>query len=57
MTKQAIRNIYEDEGVDPYYRNHANEYENPHGGIVKGLLSNYQQLNSLGSSVFRFMLW
>lgn len=51
MTKQAIRNIYEDEGVDPYYRNHANEYENPHGGIVKGLLSNYQQLNSLGSSV------
>lgn len=51
MTKQAIRNIYVKEGVESYYLNHADEYENPHESIIKELLSNYLQLNSLGSSV------
>ena len=51
MTKQAIRNIYEKEGVDSYYQNHADDYENPHASIVKKLLNDYLQHFSLGDSV------
>jgi hypothetical protein len=41
--KKAIRDEYADQGVDAYYRTHANVYENPHYPYIKALLTQNQQ--------------
>jgi hypothetical protein len=40
--KKAIRDEYADQGVDAYYRTHANVYENPHYPYIKALLTQNQ---------------
>jgi hypothetical protein len=40
--KKAIRDEYADQGVDAYYRTHANVYENPHYLYIKALLTQNQ---------------
>jgi hypothetical protein len=41
--KKAIRDEYADQGVNAYYRTHANVYENPHYPYIKALLTQNQQ--------------
>jgi hypothetical protein len=40
--KKAIRDEYAEQGVDAYYRSHANVYENPHYPYIKSLLTQNQ---------------
>ena len=36
--KKAIRNEYAEQGVETFYKTHANAYENPHFPYIKSLL-------------------
>ena len=36
---EAIRNMYAQMGVDNFYKEHGNEYKNPHTEIINQLLS------------------
>lgn len=40
--KKAIRNQYAEQGVDAYYEEHGNTYENPHFAQIATLLENNQ---------------
>jgi 2-polyprenyl-3-methyl-5-hydroxy-6-metoxy-1,4-benzoquinol methylase len=43
LSFKAIRNEYADLGVENYYRNHADVYENPHFPYIQQLLEQNQQ--------------
>ena len=42
LSFKAIRNEYADMGVEDYYRNHADVYENPHFPYIQQLLEQNQ---------------
>lgn len=47
MKKQAIRNMYQEYGVDDFYKKFGNKYHNPHAEIIKHLLKNIDFGNSV----------
>jgi hypothetical protein len=62
---KALRAQYEEHGADGYYKNHANDYENPHFKEIKTLIernatrfdgSNVLDLSAGGGEISRILL-
>ena len=46
-----IRNEYEKQGIDGFYKNHGHDYENPHESIIKDLISIAKEKNYINGRV------
>lgn len=47
----SVRAGYEKLGVEGYYKNHNEDYSNPHFNIINALLSDYIKHNNIGDNV------